>query len=28
VSVGYPREWRKRGSAPNQPRQILPVPEA
>ncbi|NUR70868.1 MAG: metallophosphoesterase [Hamadaea sp.] len=27
VSVGYPREWRLRGSAPNPPRQILPAPE-
>lgn len=25
VSVGYPREWRRRGAAPNPPRQILPV---
>lgn len=24
VSVGYPREWRRRGPAPNPPRQILP----
>jgi 3',5'-cyclic AMP phosphodiesterase CpdA len=24
VSVGYPREWRKRGEAPNGPRRILP----
>jgi 3',5'-cyclic AMP phosphodiesterase CpdA len=24
VSVGYPREWRRRGPAPNGPRQILP----
>jgi hypothetical protein len=27
VSVGYPREWRRRGAAPNPPRQILPVAE-
>lgn len=26
VSVGYPREWRRRGPAPNPPRQILPRP--
>lgn len=26
VSVGYPREWRRRGPAPNPPRQILPQP--
>jgi 3',5'-cyclic AMP phosphodiesterase CpdA len=25
VSVGYPREWRRRGDAPRVPRQILPV---
>jgi hypothetical protein len=24
VSVGYPREWRRRGSAPEPPRTILP----
>ncbi|WP_067803828.1 metallophosphoesterase family protein [Actinomadura formosensis] len=27
VSVGYPREWRKRGGAPRGPRRVLPVPE-
>ncbi len=26
VSYGYPREWRRRGSAPGPPRQILPQP--
>ncbi|WP_433325876.1 metallophosphoesterase family protein [Spirillospora sp. CA-294931] len=26
VSVGYPREWRKRGDAPTGPRPILPLP--
>jgi 3',5'-cyclic AMP phosphodiesterase CpdA len=25
VSVGYPREWRRRGTAPNPPRVILPA---
>jgi 3',5'-cyclic AMP phosphodiesterase CpdA len=28
VSLGYPREWRARGSGQGCPRQILPVPEA
>lgn len=27
VSIGYPREWRRRGTAPAGPRVILPVPE-
>ncbi|HEY8480543.1 MAG TPA: metallophosphoesterase [Spirillospora sp.] len=27
VSVGYPREWRTRGTAPRGPRRILPDPE-
>ncbi|WP_371785684.1 metallophosphoesterase family protein [Streptosporangium subroseum] len=27
VSLGYPREWRPRSTAPGQLRQILPVPE-
>jgi 3',5'-cyclic AMP phosphodiesterase CpdA len=27
VSVGYPREWRRRGTAPNPPRVILPARE-
>jgi 3',5'-cyclic AMP phosphodiesterase CpdA len=27
VSVGYPREWRKRAEAPRGPRRILPDPE-
>lgn len=27
VSVGYPREWRKRGGGPRGPRSVLPVPE-
>lgn len=27
VSVGYPREWRRRGEAPRGPRRVLPVPE-
>jgi 3',5'-cyclic AMP phosphodiesterase CpdA len=27
VSLGYPREWQRRGTAPAVPRQILPVPE-
>jgi hypothetical protein len=27
VSVGYPREWRRRGAAPAGPRVILPVPD-
>ncbi|WP_027661298.1 metallophosphoesterase family protein [Salinispora fenicalii] len=26
VSVGYPREWRRRGGPPGQPRRILPAP--
>jgi 3',5'-cyclic AMP phosphodiesterase CpdA len=26
VSYGYPREWRRRGTAPGPPRQILPAP--
>ncbi|MFC5754804.1 metallophosphoesterase family protein [Actinomadura rugatobispora] len=26
VSVGYPREWRKRGDGPRGPRRILPAP--
>ncbi|MQY06553.1 hypothetical protein ACRB68_46470 [Actinomadura sp. RB68] len=26
VSVGYPREWRRRGEAPAGPRRILPLP--
>ncbi|WP_025617826.1 metallophosphoesterase family protein [Salinispora cortesiana] len=26
VSVGYPREWRRRSGPPGQPRRILPVP--
>jgi hypothetical protein len=26
VSMGYPREWRRRGARPGLPRQILPVP--
>jgi 3',5'-cyclic AMP phosphodiesterase CpdA len=26
VSVGYPFEWRRRGTPPGQPRQILPAP--
>ncbi|MFF9622548.1 metallophosphoesterase family protein [Streptomyces griseosporeus] len=28
VSVGYPREWRKRSTPPGRPRRILPVPPA
>ncbi|MFD0021147.1 metallophosphoesterase family protein [Streptomyces sp. NPDC058382] len=28
VSVGYPREWRRRGAEPGGPRLILPGPEA
>jgi 3',5'-cyclic AMP phosphodiesterase CpdA len=28
VSVGYPREWRRRAGRPGVPRQILPVPSA
>ena len=28
VSVGYPREWRRRGPAPEPPRTILPYPES
>jgi hypothetical protein len=28
VSVGYPREWRRRGVPPGAPRQILPVTTA
>jgi 3',5'-cyclic AMP phosphodiesterase CpdA len=28
VSVGYPREWRRRGDAPEPPRTILPYPES
>jgi 3',5'-cyclic AMP phosphodiesterase CpdA len=28
VSVGYPREWRRRGKTPGALRQILPVPDA
>ncbi|GAA4713299.1 metallophosphoesterase [Phytohabitans rumicis] len=27
VSVGYPREWKRRGAQPKGPRQILPVPD-
>jgi Calcineurin-like phosphoesterase len=27
VSMGYPREWRRRPSRPRVPRQILPAPE-
>jgi predicted phosphodiesterase len=27
VSVGYPREWRRRAGCPGVPRQILPAPE-
>ncbi|NUT32216.1 MAG: metallophosphoesterase [Hamadaea sp.] len=27
VSVGYPREWRRRNAAPNPPRRILPFPD-
>ncbi|HEX6499462.1 MAG TPA: metallophosphoesterase [Micromonosporaceae bacterium] len=26
VSLGYPREWRRRANGPTQPRQILPLP--
>ena len=26
VSLGYPREWRRRSTPPGQPRQILPAP--
>ena len=26
VSLGYPREWRSRSTAPGQPRRILPPP--
>jgi 3',5'-cyclic AMP phosphodiesterase CpdA len=28
VSCGYPREWRRRGTAPRTPVQILPAPES
>jgi 3',5'-cyclic AMP phosphodiesterase CpdA len=28
VSMGYPREWRRRGGEPGVPRQILPAPAA
>jgi 3',5'-cyclic AMP phosphodiesterase CpdA len=28
VSIGYPREWRRRAARPGVPRQVLPVPEA
>jgi 3',5'-cyclic AMP phosphodiesterase CpdA len=28
VSIGYPREWGRRGKAPGVPRQIIPVPSA
>lgn len=28
VSIGYPREWQRRGRPPGVPRQILPVPAA
>ncbi|MGW2314658.1 metallophosphoesterase family protein [Actinomadura luteofluorescens] len=27
VSVGYPREWRRRADAPRGPRRVLPVPD-
>lgn len=27
VSVGYPREWRRRGETPPGPRRVLPVPD-